>query len=291
MTILKKMAKLLHDTADRVDILAYRHSQEQNTFSDRKLDAYVNSAPTPQNAIDALPGWNMSLPPHAGVTAGAHPFYQDDRIYWAIDQFGSLQGQQILEIGPLEASHTYLLEQYQPLVLDAVEANKMAYLRCLVVKELLNMNIARFHLGDASKWLENNDKRYDFVVASGILYHMQDPVKFLERIAARTNSFYLWTHYVDEVAMPMNDVRRGAFVGQVEVEEFQGHKVRLWQRSYHGAWRSNHFCGGIHDRHRWMERKDMLALIAALGFDDVRIAHDDWGHDNGPSFSVFAKRS
>ena len=38
----------------------------------------------------------------------------------------------------------------------------------------------------------------------------------------------------------------------------------------------------MHDLHRWVERDDIIALIRALGFDDVRVAHDepDHGHDD-----------
>jgi len=68
-------------------------------------------------------------------------------------------------------------------------------------------------------------------------------------------------------------------------------RVRLYKRSYYGAWRSKSFCGGIHDLHRWVEKSDIVAVIKALGFDDVRLAHDEPNHENGPSFSVFARRT
>ncbi len=38
----------------------------------------------------------------------------------------------------------------------------------------------------------------------------------------------------------------------------------------HGAWRNKAFCGGMHDVHRWLEKDDILALIKALGFADIR---------------------
>jgi hypothetical protein len=255
------------------------------------LDEYVAGAPSAQNAIDALPGWNQALPADLNVVAGQGAFYNDSRILWAIEQLGTIAGKRILELGPLEASHTWLLEQHGAAAIDAIEANKLSYLRCLVVKELLDMKRAKFHLGDFAKWLEAADRRYDMIVASGVLYHMEDPVRLLELIAARTDAFYLWTHYVSDEAMPRGDPRRGALIGAAETQESHGVQVRLHKRSYYGAWRSKSFCGGMHDLHRWIEKADIVALIGALGFDDLRIAHDDPAHQNGPSFSIFARRS
>jgi hypothetical protein len=255
------------------------------------LDEYVVGMPCAQNAVDSLPGWNTAFPPHVPVKAGSGAFYCDPRIIWAIEQFGSLEGKRVLELGPLEASHTYLLEQYHPASIDSIEANRLSFLRCLVVKELLNLRIARFHLGDFTPWLETVTERYDFIVASGVLYHMVDPVQLLELIAARTDAFFLWTHYADDAAMPPDDPRYHAFVGDAEVKASHGVKVRLRKRSYWGAWKSKSFCGGMHDVHRWIEKDDILLLIKALGFDDIRIADDQPEHKNGPSFSIFARRT
>jgi len=255
------------------------------------LDEYVAGMPCPQNAIDALAGWNMALPPQAGVVAGRAAMYYDPRILWAIEQFGSIEGRKILELGPLEASHTWLLEQHGPSEIHAIEANKLSYLRCLVVKELLDLKRAKFYLGDFAEWLRNTEQRYDFIIASGVLYHMEDPIELLELIASRANAFYLWTHYMSEEAMPEGDPRRGAFIGTAEIQRRHGVPVRLYKRSYYGAWRDKAFCGGMTDLHRWVEKGDIIRVIDALGFDDLRVAHDEPNHQNGPSFSIFARRT
>ena len=257
----------------------------------RQLDEYVLGAPCAQNAVNTLAGWNHALPPQACAVAGTGFFYEDPRILWALEQFGPLQGKAVLEIGPLEASHTFLLEQHGPALLHSVEANKLSFLRCLVVKELLQLRTARFFLGDCQAWLEENEQRYDLIVASGVLYHMMDPVRLIERMAARTDSCFLWTHYADEAQMPPGDPRRLAFIGEMETEVRCGVAVRSHRRSYHGAWVDKSFCGGIHDMHRWVERDDILALLGALGFDDVRVWGEQPDHPNGPAFCVYAQRS
>lgn len=255
------------------------------------LDEYVEGSPSAQNAIDALAGWNMALPPEVGVIAGPAAFYCDPRIVWALEQFGPLEGRDILELGPLEASHTYMIEQRRPASILAIEANRLSFLRCLVVKELLGLKIAKFELGNFVPWLETAEQRFDLVVASGVLYHMADPVRLLELLSRRTDSLYIWTHYASDDAMPPDDARHKAFVGEPEVVQNHGVAVRCRRRSYWGAWKSKAFCGGLYDLHRWIEKDDIQRLLGALGFDDIRTAHDEPDHPNGPAFSIFARRN
>jgi hypothetical protein len=140
------------------------------------------------------------------------------------------------------------------------------------------------------EWLAHTPERYCFIIASGVLYHMQNPIHLLELMAAHADAFYLWTHYASYEAMPAKDPRRSVFLGAAEVQEWRGIPIRLYKRSYHGAWLSKSFCGGMHDLHCWMEKDDISAVIRALGFSDIKIAHDEPDHPNGPSFSVFARR-
>lgn len=268
--------------------IASRHPQ---AASSDHLDEYVTSTPTDQNAIDTLKGWNQAFPPQFKVSAGEMHLHNDPRIGWAIQKSGNLAGKRIMEVGPLEAWHTYMLEQQQPALIDAVEANRLSFLRCLVVKEIVGLPRTRFHLGDAQLWLEERPERYDLIVASGVLYHMQDPVRFLKAMADRTDQIFLWTHYVDDIAMPAGDPRRGAFINQPETLVYREVEVILYPRTYLQAWKSAHFCGGMHDIHRWMDRGSLLALLKALGFDDIEIWGDEPQHAFGPACCIFARRS
>lgn len=267
--------------------------EESEVLGERKnlLAEYVTTMPSAQNAVDSVPGWNMVLPPEAGVTAGTGFYYCDPRIEWAMAQYGSLAGATVLELGPLEASHTYMLHNRGAALIDAVEANRLAFLRCLIVKEVLGLPNAKFHLGDFVPWLENTPKHYDLIVGSGVLYHLGDPLHFIELMSKKTNSLYLWTHYLDDKAMPKNDPRRAVFVGDVETTTFHGIDVHIIQRSYHQAWNNATFCGGLSDNHVWIYRDDLLKVLEVCGFDDIRIAHEEPGHPNGPAFSVYARRS
>jgi SAM-dependent methyltransferase len=263
--------------------------QTRDGDSGRVFDQYDGRKPSPQNAVDALPGWLSAFPPHLSIAAGQLAFYSDPRIAWCLELFGPLAGCSVLELGPLEGGHTYMLEHAGARSIDAVEANKTAYLRCLVFKEIAGLKVAQFHLGDFIKWLDG-DRAYDLVVASGVLYHMRDPLNFLERLARAGKAIFLWTHCLTDEARAQIDPGRSVFF-EDEVRLFRGSRVRLYRRSYRDANADKSFCGGMYDEHRWLHRDDLLKVLELLDFDDIEIGMEEPGHVNGPALAIFARRS
>src|SRR5438270_13840949 len=77
------------------------------------LDAYVGAAPSAQTALDIFDGeWASCLPPPLGqARAGRIGLFDDRRIHWLVDQLGGVAGRRVLELGPLEAGHTYMLDR------------------------------------------------------------------------------------------------------------------------------------------------------------------------------------
>ncbi len=253
------------------------------------FEHYVPLAPSHQNAVDAIPGWSTSLPPEYGVKAGALATYADPRIAWAIECYGSLEGREVLELGPLEAGHTFMLDRAGARV-DAIEANQLAFMRCLVAKEIMGLTRSRFWLGDFVQWLENTEKTYDLIVASGVLYHLSDPLHLLELIAKRSSAVFIWTHLVWEEHMPPDDPRRVVFSPEVEEHLFHGVTVRAYRRTYLQAEANPAFCGGMRDEHRWLNRDDLFEALKAVGFCDIQTTHEEPGHLFGPAVSIFARK-
>lgn len=267
-----------------------RKQQHNPDTVDSVFDQYNKSVPSHQNAIDALPGWNSAFPSDLTLKAGQHPLFADGRISWALQKFGSIENKTVLEIGPLEAMHTYMLNSGRPAKVDAIEANQLCFLRCLVTKEILNLDRANFYLGDAVKWLESHEERYDLAIASGVLYHMAEPAEFLCRLASRSDSLFIWTHFFDETAMPADDVRRIPFSGRVEERVINGINVRYYERGYLQANTNKSFCGGMKDKHYWMHRDDILEVLKSLDFTNISISSEQPDHKGGPCFSLFARR-
>ncbi len=90
------------------------------------LDAYVRSAPSAQNAVDIFKGeWASQFPAAltVPVQAGGIPLFEDGRIIDAIQQFGGVEGMRVLELGPLEGAHSYMMELYGAASVTAVESN------------------------------------------------------------------------------------------------------------------------------------------------------------------------
>ncbi|TLP60295.1 class I SAM-dependent methyltransferase [Parasedimentitalea maritima] len=244
---------------------------------------YERRSPHAQNALDLISGWTGSFPGALGLEAGNLALHADQRLHWALDQYGLVEGASVLELGPLEGGHSALLEARGAESVLAIEANKKAYLKCLIAKEIMELKRCRFLLGDFEKYLHETDTEFDIVLASGVLYHMQNPVHVLDRIGRRCQTMILWTHYFDPEIMHENETRRGAFLGEIKTLEHDGQSYRLYQRGYHEAWHADSYCGGPDDTHYWMERPDIIDLCERNGFNDIRVAFEDLDGPNGPS--------
>ncbi len=172
---------------------------------------FIRTAPDPQHALDIFKGeWLSALPsPLSPCRAGTLPLFGDPRIQWAVERWGGVQGQKVIELGPLEGGHSWMLEQMGAAEVIAIEASTRAWLKCLTLKELTGMTRVRFLCGDSVAYLRENPARADAIVASGILYHMSNPVELIAEIAAHTDRMFLWTCYYDEAMISARPMHRG----------------------------------------------------------------------------------
>ena len=248
--------------------------------------------PSPQNALDLFQGsWSSRMPPgegRDGLVAGESYLYGDLRLEWCFRHTGSLQGQRALEIGPLEASHTYMLEKAGVLSVDAVEANGGAYLRCLIVKEILGLSRSRFHLGDALKFLDASSTHYDFGLACGVLYHQVEPLRFLRLLLEHCQQVLIWTVLFNSDWVERHPEWSHKFGEEVDASEGEFHcKLRRYRYKDALAWSG--FCGGGEDFALWFTRADLLRAIAHLGFEVVAVQDEE--HSYSPAITVFARKA
>lgn len=251
----------------------------------------TQAAPSPQNLADIFRGeWASKFPPPLdGVTAGAVPVFEDSRIQWAIQTMGGVEGRDLLELGPMEAGHTFMLEKAGAKSITAIEANPSALLKCLVVKELFQLQRARFLFGDFMKHFDANPPRVDAVIASGVLYHMADPVGLIARIAKNADRVYIWTHYYDEARVKnLRDLAK-QFVSHASAES-NGFKYTAHRREYVPALNIGRFYGGTENFSLWLTLDDLKGALVHADLKNIQMHFDDPAHAHGPCVSLLASR-
>lgn len=270
------------------------HMIDQNVSQIRSyfLNQYVKSAPCPQNAIDIFKGeWTSKLPtPYEDLEAGSLQLFEDPRILWAVEQFGGVKDKTILELGPLEGGHTYMLEHLDAASILSIEGNTRAYLKCLIVKEILGLKRAQFICGDFIEYLRNADTKFDVAIASGVLYHMKNPAELIALLSKVTDKMFIWTHYYDKEIISQNSlIPKNKFTGST-MAEYGGFKHELHRYEYDTALDWTGFCGGSDVFSNWMTRDDIIACCEHFGFNDIRVSFDQPQHPNGPAFALSAAR-
>ncbi len=253
---------------------------------------YVRSTPSPQNALDIFKGqWWSRLPgPFADFRAGTMELFEDPRVAWAVSEFGDMSGRSVLELGPLEGAHSYALERAGFDSVVAIEANPQAYLKCLVVKEIVGLTHTRFLCGDFVEYLRDSPPRFDAVFASGVLYHMTAPAELLALASKITDRLFLWTHYYDASLIRRNRKLAARFTGEYK-SEYSGFQHTLFRYQYWGSFGVRRFCGGPRSHSHWMRREEIIACLKHFGFTTIRTNFEAPDHPDGPAFALVALRS
>jgi hypothetical protein len=251
-----------------------------------KQEKYETRFPKPSNAIDLFEGeWSCDIP---AFSRGRTRFFDDPRIGLWEDAAGGFAGKRILELGPLEASHTYVLERRGAADILAIEANAHAFLRCLVVKELLGLK-ARFLLGDFCKYLRASTTTFDLILASGVIYHMMEPLSLIENLTKNSAVIAVWTHYYDrEILTGHKEINR-KYTHVPVAATFHGANIDLYEQSYFDVIQRPGFCGGIETTSMWLTRPGIETAFDRLGFE-VQVVLEEPSHSNGPAFAFVAKR-
>ena len=253
---------------------------------------YADAVPNAQQSLDLFQGKWASKLPIEGVSTGETPLFEDPRVVWALTHLNRLgietSQSDFLELGPLEGGHSFGLVRNGVKSVTAIEANKQAFLKCLVAREVLGYARVRFLLGDAMAFLQATQESYDVVFASGFLYHMQDPVKCLELIASRARALFLWTVYWDEeFARNHPDVRAGS--DGVHPIHYKGREIRLHRHGYGEAIDYSRFWGGPDTHSHWMEREDLKFVLRLNGFTEI---HEELEtNPNGCALKLVAVKS
>ncbi len=266
-----------------------RHGSALPLGEGGKIDHYVTGAPDPRYLVDIFAGeWSSRLPPpFDALPAGPLPVFEDPRVAWAIAALGGVEGRQVLEVGPLEGAHTWMLERAGAARVVAVEANARALLRCLIVKELVGLPRTTFLLGDALAYLDASPPPFDAALAVGVLYHMTRPGAFLRALAAAAPRIFVWTAYYDPLHPPNGSA---GTVTEVSPSDDGGFPHTLYRVDYAREAGGRVFCGGTSAHANWMTRDDILGCVRHAGLTGIEIAFDEPQNAYGASFGFVARR-
>lgn len=259
------------------------------------LDEYVKTVPSNQNAVNIFGGeWASafsSLPDGDNITSGVADLFNDERIVWLIKQTGGIKGYNILELGPLEGGHSYMLEKAGAKSIIAIDANTRSFLKCLITKEIFNLKKSKFMLGDFCEYFNylDSDKKFDLILASGVIYHMKNPIKLISDIGKHTDKVFIWTHYYcPEIINNCENIKLkfGNFI-KLEAEGFSCDVCRY---EYQEALSYTGFCGGSDSYSYWMKKDDMIMCLKYFGFKNIIIGSDHHNHPNGPAFTLLCTK-
>jgi SAM-dependent methyltransferase len=220
---------------------------------------------------------------------GSADLCNDGRLKWLGEEV-DIRGKSVIELGPLEGAHSYVLEQMGAARVTAVEANSQAYLKCLITKELLRLQRVDFVLADFMEYLRQTDAVFDIAVACGVLYHMANPVELISLLAKRCRGhLLLWTHYFDGAVLGKDPAFKLRFTKETGATH-EGFEHVLHRSNYVHADKWSGFCGGSAAYANWLSREDVLNCLTHFGFEGVKVRFDDPSHPNGPAFALMAKK-
>jgi len=144
--------------------------------------------------------------------------------------------------------------------------------------------------------MDFSTQNYDLIMASGILYHLKQPVDFIYKISPATKRLFIWTHCFEPDLSLWNTslqtlLREGKWdYKNITTKNIGGHQYRLVKQSYGVAIDWNGFCGGTDTFSHWIYKQDLLNLLKWNGFGKIEVAFDAVDHPNGPSFCLYCEK-
>ncbi|WP_404421146.1 hypothetical protein [Nibricoccus sp. IMCC34717] len=233
-----------------------------------KINAYTRAEPSAERTLGLFEGrWACAVPVNGvllGNPNGAQAF-NDPRVHWFLDGMreASIVAAEtdLLEFGPLEGAHTYQLAKAGFRSITSIEANPEAYLKCLVVKETLGIERVNFLYGESTRYLQSTDRQFHVGFASGILYHMVDPIGFLRLVAGRCRVLFLWTVCWEREFMAKNQEFGANFDPPIISES----GIELYRNNY-GSDQKDQFWGGGEVYSHWLTVDGVKQAVEASGF-------------------------
>jgi len=187
----------------------------------------------------------------------------------------NLQGLRVLELGCLEGHHSLILNSLGVKEIIAIEGRPGNFLKCLIVKNAFNLDRCRFLFGDVSIILPTLLGPFDICIAMGILYHLNDPISAIYKIAEFSDSLFVWSHYATEdfPSEPISQIEyKGRFYRGKYFREDMGYSL-----------------SSLHKSSFWMFEEDFVRVVQEAGFKNIDLFYKE-NHPHGPVVTFLAKK-
>ena len=213
----------------------------------------------------------------------------DARPRYCAETFQGFKDFEILEFGPSDGYNTLGLELEGASKITSIEANVGAFLRCLILKNAFQMK-TKFLLGDFLKYLDTLSSKKDLIYASGILYHLVDPIDFLLKCGRISNNIFIWSFFYDPEVISTLDFERSCFSGEVEEKTYAGRKFTYHKRYYRPEIIADpKYAGGLRSYANWLNKEDLFAAIELAGYKVQRLYLDT--HSKVPAYNILASKA
>lgn len=264
----------------------------ENKFN--SMDYYVNSEPNDFNSINLFNNeWSSRLPGDLESFGGKSNLFDDPRVnFWTdkvIEIFSHAENNpgsfNVLELGPLEGGHTFMLSK-KGWNITAIESNSRAFIKCLIVSNIFKTN-AKFMLGNFEQYFnDKNSLQFDFILASGVLYHLKKPSETIRIMLEHCESIGIWTHYITSEYISKHP-RRWTETSFIDTKINKS--VHGWMQYYNEGLENPGFCGGGQEYSIWLTKDQILSTIESCGFSyDINSIDEE--SESGPNMTLFAYR-
>lgn len=124
---------------------------------------------------------------HVISTPGIHP---TTRVLASLDRFGypiDLTGKTVLDIGCNAGFYTFVAKLRGAASVLGVDYFQHCVDQARLIGEILNLDVG-FRQGDGEE-IDLGSTSFDVVLNTGVLYHLQNPMRYLQRMAQLTRQF------------------------------------------------------------------------------------------------------
>lgn len=231
--------------------------------------------PTLEQEFDRRAPWFTQWWVDGVAYGGTYPASADWRVDDLFQRFGPLRA--ILELGSMEGGHTLNMAGRAGVEkVVGLEGRPINLERAEFVKKLYQAHNVSFFPANLEKADLTTWGTFDCVFCVGLLYHLPEPWKLIEKIAKVTSKLYLWTH-----------------VGHEHLSTLQVRDKRA-RVTYRGQRYKEHgladVLSGMSKHSFWPDLPGLKTMLSSYGFGTITIIEQSPGHEHGPALTLAATK-